>query len=206
VSDLPGEFVRTGRHGFPVVHTDGTLFGIVSLEDYRRATGAHPDAAQALLVRDIATRDLVTVFPDESVSTALRRMAPRDLSRLPVVARDHPRQLVGIVRRNDIVRAYEVGALRREAARQQAERTLRASETRTQFVDIPLPAGAAGKTIASLALPRAAVLISIRRGRELLIPRGDTTLQAGDLVTALCERDCADALRAALTIVEQKKN
>ncbi|MFN2194522.1 MAG: chloride channel protein, partial [Anaerolineales bacterium] len=39
VSLLAGEFLRTGRHGFPVTNPDGTLFGVVSLEDYRRATG-----------------------------------------------------------------------------------------------------------------------------------------------------------------------
>ena len=74
-----------------------------------------------LLVRDIATNDVVSVYPDQSVDTALRRMAPRDLWGLPVVAREDPHRLLGMVRRSDIVRAYEVGALRREEARYRAE-------------------------------------------------------------------------------------
>ena len=59
----------------------------------------------------------------------------------------------------------------------------------TQFVEVTLApeSHAADKTVAELSLPRAAVLVSVRRGRDLIIPRGDTRLQAGDGVTVLCE-------------------
>lgn len=200
VSLLAGEFLRTGRHGFPVLDTEGKLFGVVSLEDYRRVVAQGPEQAEKLQVADIATRSVVTVYPDETVGTAMRRMAPRDISRLPVVTRDDPRALVGVVRRNDIVRAYEVGVLRREEARRRAETTRSVADTHAEFIDIPLQSGASaiGHPIAKLDLPRQAVLVSIRRGRKLIIPHGDTVLQDGDVVTALCERDCADQVRAVL--------
>ena len=57
---------------------------------------------------------------------------------------------------------------------------------------------AVGKAVAELDLPRAAVLVSIRRGHELVIPRGDTRLQAGDVVTALCEREVIAQIKAVL--------
>ncbi len=204
VSLLAGEFLRTGRHGFPVIDAEGKLFGVVSLEDYRRVIAQGPEKAEQLQVADIATRSVVTVYPDETVGTALRRMAPRDISRLPVVTRDDPRHLIGVVRRNDIVRAYEVGVLRREEARRRAETTQAVADTHAEFIDIPLHLGdsAIGVPIAELDLPRQAVLVSIRRGRELVIPHGDTILQVGDVVTALCERDCADQVRAALSHLE----
>jgi Trk K+ transport system NAD-binding subunit len=77
--------------------------------------------------------------------------------------------------------------------------------TRAEFVDMPLAPGscAIGKSVAELDLPRAAVLVSIRRGQELVIPRGDTCLQAGDIVTALCEREYTAQVKAALNGVEQ---
>jgi Trk K+ transport system NAD-binding subunit len=56
---------------------------------------------------------------------------------------------------------------------------------------------ASGKTVAELALPRAAVIVSVRRGHDLLIPHGDTRLQNGDAVTVLCERQCIDEVKAA---------
>jgi hypothetical protein len=36
------------------------------------------------------------------------------------------------------------------------------------------------------------------RGDEVIIPRGDTLLRAGDVVTTLCERDYLAAVRAVL--------
>jgi CIC family chloride channel protein len=197
---LADMFRQTGRHGFPVLNNDGSLLGVVSREDYRRVIGGEQGRADSLLVRDITTRDVVSVYPDESVGTALRRMAPRDLSRLPVVARDDPCRLVGVVRRNNIVRAYEMGALRREEAYHRGEQMRAVSDPRARFVEITLmpDSSAADKVVAELGLPRAAVLISIRRGQDLLIPRGDTVLQAGDTVTALCRRECADEVRAVL--------
>ena len=196
---LGGEFLRTGRHGFAVLAEDGSLLGVVSLQDYREAAGSDGEPGE-VTVGSIATRDVITAFPDEPVGTALRRMAPRDLSRLPVVSREDPRRLVGMVRRNDIVRAYEVGVVRREEVRRRS--TLASPETaaHAEFIDVALVEGACavGKTVAQLKLPRESVLVSIRRGHELLIPRGDTLLRAGDVVTALCERAHIEETRASL--------
>ena len=199
-TQLAGEFLRTGRHGFPVINQDGSLFGIVSLEDYRRATNGDQASVEGLLVKEIATRDVVSVYPDETVGTALRRMAPRDISRLPVIARDNPRQLVGVVRRNDIVRAYDVGALRREEARHRVDQIRAVSDARTQFVEVRLTANsyAAGKNVAKLGLPLSAVLVSIRRGHDLMIPHGNTALLAGDTVTLLCEKGHLEELQTIL--------
>jgi CPA1 family monovalent cation:H+ antiporter len=65
------------------------------------------------------------------------------------------------------------------------------AEARTQFLEITVPDDslAIGKTIAELGIPRTAVLVSIQRGDETIIPRGDTLVRAGDVVTTLCERE-----------------
>jgi CIC family chloride channel protein len=206
VSLLAGEFLRTGRHGFPVVNEDGSLFGVVSLEDYRRVTAGKPASQDQLTVRDLATQDIVSVFPDESVGTALSRMAPRDLSRLPVVARNDPRHLLGVIRRNDIVRAYEIGVLRREEARQHIEGVRAVNHSRAEFVEVRIPpeSHTVNLTVAELNLPRASVLVSIRRGRELVIPHGDTRIECGDVVTALCQREWANQVRAELMKIDEQ--
>ncbi len=67
----------------------------------------------------------------------------------------------------------------------------------TEFLEVTLPpnARAAGRSIAELQLPRSAVLVSITRGGEVIIPRGNSVLQAGDVVTTLCEKEFAPAIR-----------
>jgi CPA1 family monovalent cation:H+ antiporter len=74
-------------------------------------------------------------------------------------------------------------------------------ENITGFMEVTIPTGArsVGKTIAELALPRSAVLVSVRRGSEIIIPRGDTSFRSGDVVTALCENDVINQLRELLT-------
>ncbi len=198
VTQLGDEFLRTGRHGFAVLDEAGLLVGVVSLQDYRRVITQEPDAAERLVVGDIATREIVSVHPDDTVEVALKRMAPRDLSRLPVVAAGTPQHLIGMIRRNDIVRAYEIGAMRREEARQQAEQVREMGHTQARFVEVKLEpdSSAVGKTVAELCLPRKVVLVSVRRGRDLLLPHGDTQLQAGDTITALCENSFAPELRS----------
>ena len=74
-------------------------------------------------------------------------------------------------------------------------------EAATQFIEVAIPPGspAVGKTVVELGIPRGAVLVSIQRGKETIIPRGDIPLRAGDIVTTLCERQSAEAVRALLT-------
>jgi len=73
-------------------------------------------------------------------------------------------------------------------------------DTGTVFLEVTLPrrARAAGKTVSELRLPRAAVLVSIARGDDVIIPRGDTRLQPGDVLTTLCEHKSAQAVREFL--------
>jgi CIC family chloride channel protein len=62
----------------------------------RAGNGAGGDNA-ALTVADIATRTPVTAYPDETLRDLIQRMADTGRTRLPVVDRDAPRRLVGMV-------------------------------------------------------------------------------------------------------------
>ena len=74
------------------------------------------------------------------------------------------------------------------------------ADLRTQFLEVTIPDDslAIGKTIAELGIPRAAVLVSIQRGDEVIIPRGDTHLHSGDVVTSLCERETITLIKHLL--------
>lgn len=75
------------------------------------------------------------------------------------------------------------------------------TEASTQFLEVTIPpnARAVGKVVAKLGLPRSAVLVSIRRGDEVIIPRGDTHLQIDDVATLLCKREQTEDVEATLT-------
>ncbi len=197
VVELERKFLETGQHGFPVIDQQGRLAGVVSLQDYRRALEAGSLSKKKTTVRQIASLNPQTAYSDETIGAVLRRMAPRDLSRLPVVSREDSGRLLGVVRRNDIVRAYELGVLRREEVRRRAVYRTQIPDEETTFIDLTITpdSPAAGKTLAELSLPYNSIIVSIRRGKKLVIPHGDTRLETGDLVTALCLKDNMDEFK-----------
>jgi CPA1 family monovalent cation:H+ antiporter len=73
-------------------------------------------------------------------------------------------------------------------------------QARTQFLDVTIPdqSQSAGRTVAEIGLPRGAVFVSIRRGDTTYIPRGDTQILPGDLVTTLCERQLISQVKDLL--------
>lgn len=68
------------------------------------------------------------------------------------------------------------------------------------LVEMRLPEGAPalGKAIRDLSLPTDTVIVSIIRDGKLVIPRGDTNLQAGDEVLAVSTVKAEPALKDAL--------
>jgi CIC family chloride channel protein len=201
LSQLLEEFDRTRHHGFPVLDAEGHLFGMVTLQDLQRALerGLPLDTP----VSTIATRHPQVVFPDESMASALEKLGRLGVGRLPVVAREEPRKLVGIVRRDDILRAYNLALTRRaELQHRAAQLSLRRLDG-TEFIEITIPpdAGCVGRTVRELsqALPADAVFVSIRRKNgQVLIPHGDTVIQAGDRITCFASSSAAQALQSCL--------
>lgn len=57
---------------------------------------------------------------------------------------------------------------------------------------------ALGRPLTELNLPEECILVGVLRQRELMLPRGQTVLQAGDQVLALTHQDHRDGLRDLL--------
>ena len=96
------DMMYTSKHlGFPVVERD-TLIGIITLADLNRTSPIDRDAMQ---VRDIMTRDVITLPPDAPVIDALRIMSSNDIGRIPVVLDG---KILGIVTRTDILKVTEL--------------------------------------------------------------------------------------------------
>lgn len=188
-------FARTRHHGLPVVTAGGELAGIVTIQDLDRAQTEH--AGEALTVGQICTRDLLVAYPDESIGAALRRMGARDVGRLPVVARDNARQLLGMLRRTDLVRAYDIALTRRAKMRHQAQQIRLGTYGGVSVEELVISATApcANKRVGQVAWPRDCVLASVRRKRQIMIPRGDTMLRADDVLVVVVEGEAREAVR-----------
>ncbi|HEX6302415.1 MAG TPA: chloride channel protein [Acidimicrobiia bacterium] len=168
-------------HGVPVVDAD-ELVGIVTITDINRAEGS----AQETSVSQVMTPRPVTVEPDTPVSRALERMAALGVGRLPVVAKDDPRRLIGIFRREEAVHAYHQALTSTTDHHLQRQRLIQRTHPDAGYYDFRVPLGsiADGRKVREVTWPEGSTLVSIRRGREVLVPSGDSLLLAGDVVTA----------------------
>ncbi len=188
---------QSPHHGFPVVDEAGLLRGVVTLSDYRRALEEGREAT----VADICTRDPQTVFPDQSLHDAMYLLSARDVGRLPVVSREDPRRIVGLLRRYDFVRAYNKGLARRAAVERQVRQMRLTSHRGGELAAIEIPADAAalGYQVRDLGLPPGTIIVTVERDGRAFIPRGDTALQVGDKLTLMVDRpETAEQVRALL--------
>lgn len=184
VADL---LLQLRSHGLPVVDHDGALAGVITLQDIEH--GQNQATGRALTAGDVCTRDLLVAYPDESLGAALRRMSTRDIGRLPVVARQDPRRLVGLLRRSNVIRAYDLALTRRATLRHQAHQVRLGAVAGVDVREFTVQPGApcAGRTLSQITWPANCVIATLRRGSRLMIPRGDTQLLAGDVLAVVAE-------------------
>jgi K+/H+ antiporter YhaU regulatory subunit KhtT len=127
-------------------------------------------------------------------------MAGHGDQHIPVVTRAHPKRPVGVLFRTDIIRAYAQAISGRDRRFVSYERRRAESVFGLEPLEVDLAEGdpAIGKTLREINPPLGAVVISITREGTILVPRGETTLEAGDHVVALALAGAGAMLRRNL--------
>jgi H+/Cl- antiporter ClcA/CBS domain-containing protein len=108
-----------------VVNEANLPMGIVTIEDINRVlsnTGHLPP--QNRLLSEICSQPIIYAHPEEIVATALDRMAGRGLHQLPVVAKEKPTEIVGVLDRENIGMACSMAITRTHLAKHQADSSL----------------------------------------------------------------------------------
>ncbi|MEJ2056777.1 MAG: chloride channel protein [Desulfofustis sp.] len=197
VSELMALFQETNLLGFPVVTEGNRLWGIITLQDVHRAQSLDGFNPRDMKVSDLAIEGPISVFPDEPIWVAIQKMSPRDLARLPVISRDGSMRLLGSISRSDILRAYDVGIVRKQRGQlEEKEITLR-SATETGFLEMVINEDSvcSNELVKDLPLPENVTLVSIKRGSKMIIPRGRHQIKAGDVLTLFGQLDEIDQLK-----------
>jgi len=204
VADLFAAFQETHLGGFPVMSNETELYGMVTMQDMERTIDEMERTLHRkevnlkdLKVWDVATPDPVTVFPDEPIWSAIKKMTPRDLARLPVVSRNNPLQFIGVISRSDIVRAYNVGLMRKQKDELAHDRSALRKVTGLEFIEIKVEANClgTGKRLADISLPQNTNVVSILRYGTVLVPDGNTKILPGDVITVLCFSDQKESIK-----------
>jgi H+/Cl- antiporter ClcA/CBS domain-containing protein len=126
VGDVRSRLEAGGHSAYPLVDEHGRCAGIVARSDL--FVDELPDDEP---VTRVATTDVVTVAPDDSLLTVLERIMEEGVDHVPVVEHD---QLVGICTRTDLLRArsrYLEHERRQAGWRPQFRRAQRYDERKT---------------------------------------------------------------------------
>ncbi|MBM7624175.1 chloride channel protein [Sporohalobacter salinus] len=98
------KLMQSSRHtGFPVINKTGKLVGIITLNDIR---DIDPENRLEKLVSQHMTKDLIVAYPDEFLTTALKKLTFHNIGRIPVVDKEEEDKLVGLISRSDVIKAY----------------------------------------------------------------------------------------------------
>jgi CIC family chloride channel protein len=90
---------------FPVVNPDGSMIGILSINDIREVL--FEDSLNHLIrASDVATHQVEKVFLDDTLQTALDKMASLQVDELPVVRRQSPEEIVTMISKREIISYY----------------------------------------------------------------------------------------------------
>ena len=198
--DVERFFISSHRHGVMVVDDAGELLGVLTLQDLAHAK--QQEHWEGLPAREVMIRTLLTAHPDDTMGDALQRMGVRDIGRLPVVDANDPRRLLGIIRRQDIVRAYHRGLIGRQELRDRSVQQRIAKAGTTDLVELHVRAdsAAAGKRVRDLHLPEGVLLTTRRRGTGQQLLHGQDTLEVGDVVRALAEPQAVEELKGLFEV------
>lgn len=105
LSELVRFVAQNNAPVYPVVDLNGLLLGLVSSEDVRSTFQSY-GFRKRIVASDLAHFDGVGVVPEDSLETALRLTVRFAIPELPVVDSTNQRQILGILSKADIIKAY----------------------------------------------------------------------------------------------------
>jgi chloride channel protein, CIC family len=105
VADILNNMEQSRESAFLVVRGDGSLEGLVSFQDIRSLVATR-ELDSLVVAHDLVQRDIEVVEEDSTLDDAMNAFNVRGMRMLPVVARGRARQVVGIIRRDDLIEFY----------------------------------------------------------------------------------------------------
>jgi CIC family chloride channel protein len=90
---------------YPVLNNDSHMIGVVTRKDVQKLIQEHPADDGHYQLAELLHHDPVVAYPDEPLRTVVYRMAGTGFTRFPVVERDNPQKLIGMISLDDLLKA-----------------------------------------------------------------------------------------------------
>lgn len=105
IDELLAEFKKTGHDGLLILDSNNELYGIVTRTDYNRYLESRTNKKT---VKEICTTNLKKAYPDQTVNEILNMGVISNIARIPVVSPDNEKELLGIIRKESFLKAWEI--------------------------------------------------------------------------------------------------
>jgi CIC family chloride channel protein len=102
---------------FVVLDEQAELSGVLTLWDLRQVLGHQEQATGTLKARDLKTSEVVTIHPEDDFETAFHLLENKNFSSLPVVLPPRDKVVVGILKIEDALTAYNQRLLKEQTLR-----------------------------------------------------------------------------------------
>ena len=100
-------FSETKQHYFPVMDKEERLVGIFSSTDIRGVIFMK-EVEQLIVMRDIATTEILTTTPSEDLNTVLQKFTSKNIDSMPVVKEEDHGVLLGMLDRRAVIASYNL--------------------------------------------------------------------------------------------------
>jgi CIC family chloride channel protein len=182
------------HYEFVVTDDDGSLVGAISMDDMRHILPLRESLRDVVIAEDLVTTPVIFLREDDTLDRAMQQFGRRTYEELPVLPAGESMVPIGVIRRQDVINAYNKAMLRTDLAGEVSDRVAHAAQMRTWetvgdhvIARVETPPHFTGQTIAALRLRQSHRLqiILVQRdgtGEEpaRIIPDGETVLEPGD--------------------------
>ncbi len=114
LSDMAHLIPMTRQSSFPVVDKDGVYYGLFGLNDIRQFL-YESDADSLAVAQDLAMPGVKPLTLQMDLSSAIGRFVFESYEELPVVDADEPGEVLGLLRRQDLLATYNARLLEEKA-------------------------------------------------------------------------------------------
>jgi chloride channel protein, CIC family len=114
-----GELIAKAQNSsyphFPVLNNHDELVGMVSLRDLKVVLAEMGDLCDLVVASEIMSREIFTLSSHDNFETAFEVFEGRAFSTLPVVDHQHPKRVIGLLKKSNLMLAYNQKILKVDA-------------------------------------------------------------------------------------------
>jgi CIC family chloride channel protein len=196
LDELAGLVRNEHARSWVVLDEEEHLVGIVALADLERSIVA---GGSEETVGDIMTTAVETTFPAETLRDAFGRFSALGAYQMPVVDPEDRSRVVGVLKRAEMIWAFKeladehqrllkhTHALPPDAGGDSVHVTLEVSPSHTDICF---------HSIREIKVPSEALIALLRRADRVVVPRGFTRVEPGDVLTFITTRRHRSTLEA----------